>query len=88
MTYDISSRGRVRELKTQAIPAEFTDMQRMVHREIRRRSYRPRLADGQAVDANGMVFEHAFSYLQSDLNTLKAAKEASEAKAQQEAGSD
>jgi len=88
VTFDVSSRGRVRELQTQAIPAEFTDMQRMVHREIRRRAYRPRIADGEAVDANGLVFEHAFSYIQSDLDALKAANEATEAKAQQEADRD
>jgi hypothetical protein len=48
-------------------------MQRVVHREIRRRVYRPRIADGVAVDSNGLRFEHAFSYLQSDLDALRAA---------------
>jgi hypothetical protein len=72
--YNVSSRGRVRELKTEAVPAEFTDMQRMVHREIRRRIFRPRIADGDAVDANDLVHEHAFSYVQSDLDALRAAQ--------------
>jgi hypothetical protein len=76
VTYDVSSRGRVRELQTEAIPAEFTDMQRMVHREIRRRIYRPRIADGDAVDAKGLVFEHPFSYDQAELDALKADAEA------------
>jgi len=72
--YTVSSRGRVRELQTEAVPAEFTDIQRMVHREIRRRIYRPRIADGEAVDANDLVHEHAFSYVQADLDALRAAK--------------
>ena len=72
VTYDISTRGRVRELKTAVIPAEFSDMQRMVHREIRRRVYRPRIVDGAPVDAEGLVFEHLFSYLQADLDSLRA----------------
>jgi len=73
VTYDVSTRGRVRELKTEANPVEFTAMQRMVHREIRRRIFRPRLADGEVVEATDVVFEHSFSYLQSDLAALKAA---------------
>jgi len=72
--YDVSSRGRVRELTTRADPPEFTDMQRVVHREIRRRIFRPRIADGEAVDAIGMVYEHTFSYVQSDLDALRAAQ--------------
>jgi len=74
VTYSVSTRGRVRDLQTEAIPAEFTDMQRMVHREIRRRIFRPRLVDGDAVDADGLVFEHAFSYVQADLDALRAAQ--------------
>jgi len=78
VNYNVTSRGTVRELKTVVIPEEFTDIQRMVHREIRRRLFRPRLADGDAVDANGLVFEHNFSYLQSDLDDLRAAAAASQ----------
>jgi len=72
--YDVSSRGRVRELQTEAIPPEFTDMQRTVHREIRRRVFRPRIADGEAVESIGLIHEHAFSYVQSDLDALRAAQ--------------
>jgi tetratricopeptide (TPR) repeat protein len=74
VTYSVSTRGRVRELQTEAIPAEFVDMQRMVHREIRRRMFRPRIVDGVAADSEALVFEHAFSYVQSDLDALRAAK--------------
>ena len=72
--YDVSTRGRVREIQTEAIPAEFTDMERMVHRELRRRIFRPRLADGVPVESNRLVHEHPFSYVQSDLDALRAAK--------------
>ena len=37
--YTVSKRGRVRNIRTEAVPPEFTDMQRMVHREIRRRVF-------------------------------------------------
>jgi len=86
VTYDISSRGRVRKLATQTIPAEFTDMQRAVHREIRRRIFRPRIADGEPIDSIGLVYEHAFSYVQSDLDALRAA--AAPSTSEQETDSD
>jgi len=74
--YTVSTRGRVRDLKTEVIPPEFTDMQRMVHREIRRRTFRPRLADGVAVESEGLIFEHNFSFVQSDLDALREANPA------------
>lgn len=70
--YNVSDRGRVRNLRTEAIPAEFTDMQRMTHREIRSRIFRPRTVDGVPVATEGMVFEHQFTYRQSDLETIRA----------------
>jgi tetratricopeptide (TPR) repeat protein len=74
VNYGVSTRGRISDMQTEAIPAEFTDMQRMVHREIRRRVFRPRLVDGVAVDSERLIFEHAFSYVQSDLDSLRAAR--------------
>jgi tetratricopeptide (TPR) repeat protein len=71
--YTISPRGQLRELRSLAKPAEFTDMQKMVHREMRRRIYRPRIVDGVPVDAENLRLVHTFSYLQSDLATLRAA---------------
>jgi tetratricopeptide (TPR) repeat protein len=71
--YAVSTRGRVTELATKVIPPEFTDMGKMVHREIRQRVFRPRLADGVPVDSAGLIFEHNFSYLQSDLDALREA---------------
>jgi len=72
--YSVSERGRVRDLRTEAFPPEFSDMQRMVHREIRRRVHRPRIIDGAPVQANALIYEHTFTYLQSDLDALREAK--------------
>ncbi len=69
--YTVSTRGRVRNLRTEAIPAEFTDMQRMVHREMRRRVFRPMMADAEVQTSDNQVFEHTFFYRQSDLDKLR-----------------
>ena len=74
--YSVSDRGRVRKLRTEALPPEFTDMQRIVHREIRRRIYRPKMVEAVPVDVDGIVFEHNFSYMQADLDALLAKKAA------------
>jgi hypothetical protein len=66
----------VRNLRTEAFPEEFTDMQKMVHREIRGRIHRPRIVDGVPIDSDNLVFEHHFSYRQSYLDTLREADEA------------
>jgi hypothetical protein len=74
--YTVSSRGRVRNLRTEAIPPEFTAVQRMVHREIRQRVYRPQMVDGVPVNAENQVFEHRFAYTQDDLDELRRKKAA------------
>jgi tetratricopeptide (TPR) repeat protein len=68
--YTVSERGRVRNIRTEAIPPEFTEMQRMVHREIRRRVFRPQISDAKARASDNLVFEHQFFYRQSDLDEL------------------
>ena len=68
--YTVSTRGRVRNIRTEAIPPEFTDMQRIVHREIRRRVFRPKMSEGELQDSDNLVFEHSFFYRQSDLDAL------------------
>ena len=68
--YTVSERGRVRNLRTEAIPPEFTDMQRMVHREVRTRVFRPLVVDGELQETQNQVFEHKFFYRKSDLDTL------------------
>jgi len=71
--YTISSRGRVKSIRSEATPAEFTDIQRMVHREIRGRFYRPPMIDGVPVEAPNQVFIHEFLYRQVDLDELRRA---------------
>jgi len=73
VNYTVSARGRVRNLRTEAFPKEFTDMQSVVHREIRNRTYRPRVVDGVPVKSENLKFEHDFSYSKSELDALRAA---------------
>ena len=73
--YTVSERGRVRNLRTEANPPEFTDMQRMVHREVRRRLFRPKLVDGVPVQSDNQVFVHEFYYRQERLDELRREKE-------------
>lgn len=68
--YTVSTRGRVRNIRTEANPPEFTDMQRMVHREIRRRVFRPQMSDAEARESDNLVFVHEFFYRQADLDKL------------------
>jgi len=69
--YNVSERGRVRKIRTEANPEEFTDMQRIVHREIRRHVFRPKMVDGQIQESEDLVFEHTFYYRQTELDKLK-----------------
>ena len=78
VSYNVTSRGRIRDLKTEVNPPEFTDMQVVVHREIRRRMFRPRYIDGKPVAAENMVFEHEFTYTQADLDLLRESQEKSD----------
>lgn len=73
--YTVSVRGRVRNIRTEAIPPEFTDMQRMVHRELRRRVFRPQMIDAEAVESANLVFEHSFFYRQADLDRINQQKQ-------------
>lgn len=69
VSFDINTRGRVSDLRVvEAQPAEFEDMRDFVIREMRKRVYRPRLADGQAIDTPNQVMAHTFYYLQDDLD--------------------
>lgn len=69
--YTISTRGRVKDIRTSANPIEFTDMQRMVHREIRRRIFRPVLEEGVPIKSGNQVFRHEFYYTEGELEALK-----------------
>ncbi len=79
VNYSVLASGRVRTVNSEAIPAEFSDMQRMVHREIRNRVYRPRIVDGVAVKAEDLRYEHIFTYLQIDLDSIRNARKATDA---------
>ena len=72
--YTVSSRGRVKNIRTEATPVEFTDMQRMAHREIRARVFRPILEEGEPIDSGNQVFRHEFYYTQGQLDDLKRKK--------------
>lgn len=82
VNYTVSPRGRVRVIKTEADPIEFTDMQRVVHREIRRRVFRPQIEDGVPVESHNQKFRHEFLYRQSELDDLREEKAAEETAAQ------
>jgi hypothetical protein len=56
-------------------------MQRVVHREIRGRIYRPQIVDGEPTVAEGQRFEHEFTYLVSDLEELREANAENEQQA-------
>lgn len=72
--YTVSTRGRVKGIRTEANPVEFTDMQRMVHREIRRRIFRPALEEGVPIESGNQVFRHEFFYTAAELEELKRKK--------------
>ena len=69
--YTVSTRGRVKDIRTEANPIEFTDMQRMVHREVGRRVFRPMFEDGVPIHSGNQVFRHEFYYTEGELEALK-----------------
>lgn len=76
--YTVDDRGRARVYETNTQPAEFSDMERMVEREIKRRRYRPMVIDGEAVDSQMQTYVHEFRYTKSELEEIRAAKEKEE----------
>ena len=73
--FSISERGRVIELKQiEAQPAEFTDMQRLVQRELSSRVYRPVYEAAKPVISTDHVFTHLFFYKRSDLDKRREAE--------------
>jgi tetratricopeptide (TPR) repeat protein len=68
MSFSVTNRGRVIEIEpVEVVPGEFTDMQKLEHRDIRGRLYRPRFEDAEPVKTTNQVFTHLFYYKQSDL---------------------
>ena len=74
VSYTLTARGRVRNIRSQITPPQFKNMQRMVHREIAQRGYRPQMADGQLRESDELSFEHSFFYRQEDLDALTKGK--------------
>jgi len=68
--YEVSTRGRVSKIRSEASPSVFTDMLNTVHREIRDRRFRPQVINGEPVDSGPQTFVHTFYYRQSDLDKL------------------
>ena len=68
LSFSVTDRGRVIEIEPiEVVPEVFTDMEKLVHREIRGRLYRPRFEDAEPVKSTNEVFMHLFYYKQSDL---------------------
>jgi len=69
VSYTVTNRGRVIRLQpVEVYPAEFTDMEKTVHRELRSRMYRPRYEEADPIISEGQVLTHMFYYKQSDLD--------------------
>ena len=71
VTFNVSATGRVRQIQSVAIPEDFTDMQRMVHREIRARRYRPMVVEGEPTPVTGMQYVHEFKYFPADIEKIR-----------------
>jgi len=69
--YTVSKRGRVRNIRTEANPPEFVDMQRIVHRMMRNRVFRPMIVEAEPADSGDLVYEYTFFYRQSDLEKAR-----------------
>ncbi len=72
ISYDVSERGRAENLSViEAEPREFVSLHRRVQRQLRRRIYRPRYADGEPVATEDQVIVHTFYYSQADLEEAR-----------------
>ena len=69
--YDVTQRGRARIKEAKTTPAEFTDIQNMVEREVRRRVYRPMIVDGNTRESEPQIFTHEFNYTRSELEAMR-----------------
>ena len=79
ITYVISTQGRATDLKiVEADPADFTNMQRSVQKEVRSRIYRPLFVDAVPTVTDRQLLIHKFFYQQADLDALRGATEQTE----------
>lgn len=72
VTYRVDQRGRPRILEIHTQPGEFSDMERMVEREVRRRRYRPLVVDGNLTDSGEQTLTHDFRYRRTELEDIRA----------------
>jgi tetratricopeptide (TPR) repeat protein len=74
LSFSVTDRGRVTDIEpVEVVPGVFTDMEKLVHREIRGRMYRPRFEDAEPVESTNQFFTHLFYYKQSDLEERREA---------------
>ncbi|MDH4107753.1 MAG: tetratricopeptide repeat protein [Gammaproteobacteria bacterium] len=66
--YSVSTRGQAADIRVvDADPPGLSDMYESVGREIRRCIWRPKMVDGEFVDAPDLTFNHQFYYRRADL---------------------
>jgi tetratricopeptide (TPR) repeat protein len=71
-SYDVSTRGRAVNLEIiEAQPQEFDELLRNVERQMRKRIYRPRYVDGDAVVSEEQIIVHTYFYDQAELDALR-----------------
>ena len=70
--YIVDPRGRTRIHEVHTRPAEFSDMERMVQRELQRRRYRPLVMDGKLTQSEMQTFTHEFRYRKTELEDIRA----------------
>lgn len=73
--YLVTPRGRARIQDVTVEPAEFSDMRRIIEREVKRRLYRPTISEGTTVASGPLIFMHDFKYNQSELSELREQQE-------------
>ncbi len=78
VNFTVSQRGRVSEIQSISNPPEFSDVQRVVHREIRRQVYRPQIVDGVPVESVEQELRHEFFYRRSEIEALRKQSEPEE----------
>jgi tetratricopeptide (TPR) repeat protein len=79
LSYDVSTQGRAVNLQIiEAQPREFVDLHRNVQRQLRKRIYRPRYADGVAVETSEQIVVHKYFFDQAELDALRASADESE----------
>ncbi len=71
VTFDVTTRGRARVQESRVDPQEFTDMASVVEREVRRRIYRPAIADGDTTESDPQVFTHQFQFSRSEWEEMR-----------------